>query len=121
MTAREEMSVDGATIAWEDTGDPTAEPTLLIHAGVFGAWFEPLAPRLPGRVVRMLRAGYAGGPPPVGPVAFTTRAAHPPRCSTGWAAGRPRWWRTRRAASTPCSSPTTAPTWSAAWCWSSRR
>jgi pimeloyl-ACP methyl ester carboxylesterase len=76
MTAREEMSVDGATIAWEDTGDPTAEPTLLIHAGVFGAWFEPLAPRLPGRVVRMLRAGYAGGPPPVGPVAFTTRAAH---------------------------------------------
>jgi hypothetical protein len=42
----EEMTVDRATIAWSDTG--SGEPTLLVHAGVFGAWFAPLAPRLPG-------------------------------------------------------------------------
>lgn len=34
----EQMTIDGATIAWSDTG--TGEPTLLIHAGVFGAWFS---------------------------------------------------------------------------------
>ena len=27
----EQMTIDGATIAWSDTG--TGEPTLLIHAG----------------------------------------------------------------------------------------
>jgi pimeloyl-ACP methyl ester carboxylesterase len=72
----EELQVPGAAIAWDDTGDPAGRPTLLIHAGVFGAWFEPLAPRLPGRVVRILRAGYTGGPPPAGPVEITAHAAH---------------------------------------------
>jgi pimeloyl-ACP methyl ester carboxylesterase len=72
----EEMLVHGIGIGWDDTGDPTGEPTLLIHAGVFAGWFEPLAPRLPGRVVRMLRAGYTGGPPPAGPVGISTHAAH---------------------------------------------
>jgi hypothetical protein len=38
-SALEEMTVDGATIAWSDTG--SGEPTLLVHAGVFGAWFAP--------------------------------------------------------------------------------
>jgi pimeloyl-ACP methyl ester carboxylesterase len=71
----EEMLVAGVEIAWDDTGDPTGEPTLLLHAGVFGAWFEPLAARLPGRVIRMLRAGYTGGPPPA-PVEIGTHAAH---------------------------------------------
>src|SRR4051812_40526703 len=74
MSDMEEMTVDGATIAWADTG--TGEPTLLVHAGVFGAWFEPLAPRLPGRTIRVLRAGYTGGPPPTGLVELTEHAAH---------------------------------------------
>jgi pimeloyl-ACP methyl ester carboxylesterase len=72
----EEMFVAGVEVAWDDTGDPTGEPTLLLHAGVFGAWFEPLAARLPGRVIRMLRAGYTGGPPPAGPVEIGAHAAH---------------------------------------------
>jgi pimeloyl-ACP methyl ester carboxylesterase len=70
----EQMTIDGATIAWSDTG--AGEPTLLIHAGVFGAWFQPVAPHLPGRVIRMLRAGYAGGPPPTAIVPIARHAAH---------------------------------------------
>jgi pimeloyl-ACP methyl ester carboxylesterase len=72
----ERMLVDGVEVAWEDTGDPGGAPTLLLHAGVFGAWFAPLAPRLPGRTIRVLRAGYTGGPPPPGPVEIATHAAH---------------------------------------------
>jgi pimeloyl-ACP methyl ester carboxylesterase len=70
----EQMTIDGATIAWSDTGE--GEPTLLIHAGVFGAWFAPVAPHLPGRVIRMLRAGYADGPPPTAIVPIAEHAAH---------------------------------------------
>jgi len=70
----EQMTIDGATIAWSDTG--TGEPTLLIHAGVFGAWFQPVAPHVSGRVIRMLRAGYADGPPPTALVTMAEHAAH---------------------------------------------
>ena len=70
----EQMTIDGATIAWSDTG--TGEPTLLIHAGVFGAWFQPVAPHVPGRVIRVLRAGYADGPPPTALVTMAEHAAH---------------------------------------------
>lgn len=70
----EQMTIDGATIAWSDTGE--GEPTLLIHAGVFGAWFAPVAPHLPGRVIRMLRAGYTDGPPPTALVPLAEHAAH---------------------------------------------
>lgn len=69
-----EMAVDGVRIAWSDTG--AGDPVLLIHAGGFGAWFEPLAARLPGRVIRMLRAGYTGGPPPDEPLDVTAHAGH---------------------------------------------
>jgi pimeloyl-ACP methyl ester carboxylesterase len=70
----EQMTVDGATIAWSDSGE--GEPTLLVHAGIFGAWFAPVAPHLPGRVIRMLRAGYADGPPPTALVTVAEHAAH---------------------------------------------
>ena len=70
----EEMTIDGATIAWADTGG--CEPTLLIHAGVFGAWFAPLAEHLPGRVIRLLRAGYTDGPPPTALISVAQHAAH---------------------------------------------
>jgi pimeloyl-ACP methyl ester carboxylesterase len=70
----EEMTVDGATIAWSDSG--SGEATLLVHAGVFGAWFAPLATRLPGRVIRMLRAGYTDGPLPISTIGIVEHAAH---------------------------------------------
>lgn len=66
--------IDGVTIGWTDTG--AGDATLLVHAGVFGAWFEPLATRLPGRVIRMLRAGYTGGEVPREPLDLTGHAAH---------------------------------------------
>src|SRR6476661_3050008 len=70
----EQMTVEGATIAWSDSGG--TDPTLLVHAGVFGAWFAPVAPCLPHRVIRMLRAGYTDGPPPTALVPLAEHAAH---------------------------------------------
>lgn len=80
-----ELTIDGATISWTDTG--SGEPTLLIHAGVFGAWFDPLAPLLPGRTIRMLRAGYTDGPPPTRPIEIAEHAAHAAALLTTLAAG----------------------------------
>jgi pimeloyl-ACP methyl ester carboxylesterase len=67
-------TIDGVTIGWTDTG--AGDATLLVHAGVFGAWFEPLAGHLPGRVIRMLRAGYTGGEVPREPIELAGHAAH---------------------------------------------
>lgn len=72
------MPVPGTTVAYADNGG-AGEPILLIHAGVFGAWFEPLAadPTLDGfRVIRMLRAGYTGGPLPAGHLGMSDHAGH---------------------------------------------
>lgn len=72
------MAVQGTTIEYVDHGG-NGEPVLLIHAGVFGAWFEPLAadPNLKGlRVIRMLRAGYTGGPAPAGHLSIADHARH---------------------------------------------
>jgi pimeloyl-ACP methyl ester carboxylesterase len=47
----------------------SGEVVFLVHAGVFGRWFEPLFedPSLDGfRVIRPLRPGYRGGPVPSG-------------------------------------------------------
>lgn len=68
------MTIDGTTIGWTDTGD--GDVTLLLHAGVFEAWFKPLAELLDGRVIRMVRAGYAGGTGPSGLVDMAGHAAH---------------------------------------------
>ncbi|MCG3754765.1 alpha/beta fold hydrolase [Amycolatopsis sp. Poz14] len=71
------MTVNGTTIGWADTGDNTGgDVTLLLHAGGFEAWFAPLAGLLDGRVIRMRRAGYAGGPEPSGLVDLAGHAAH---------------------------------------------
>lgn len=37
--------MDGVSVAWTDTG--AGDPVLLVHTGGLGAWFEPLATRLP--------------------------------------------------------------------------
>lgn len=69
-----DRTIDTATIGWTDTGD--GDVTLLLHAGVFEAWFKPLAELLDGRVIRMVRAGYAGGTEPSGLVDIAGHAAH---------------------------------------------
>ena len=82
----EQMTIDGATIAWSDTGE--GEPTLLIHAGVFGAWFAPVAPHLPGRVIRMLQGGLRRRATAHGPHA-DRRARRPRRRPARRAGHRP--------------------------------
>lgn len=71
------MAVQGTTVDYVDHGGG-GEPVLLIHAGVFGAWFEPLAagPTLDSfRVIRMMRAGYSSGPVPTGYLSVADHAA----------------------------------------------
>jgi pimeloyl-ACP methyl ester carboxylesterase len=67
-------TMDGATIGWTDAG--SGDVSVLLHAGAFGAWFAPLAERLPGRVIRVLRAGYAGGAVPPDLIDVAGHAAH---------------------------------------------
>jgi pimeloyl-ACP methyl ester carboxylesterase len=70
-------TLDGVEVAYSDQG--TGEPVLLIHAGVFGAWFAPLVAigsLHPFRVIRMLRAGYTGGPPPSEHQSIADHARH---------------------------------------------
>jgi pimeloyl-ACP methyl ester carboxylesterase len=73
-TTMDATTIDGVTVGWTDTG--TGHASLLVHAGGFGAWFTPLAEILPGRAIRMLRAGYTGGPPPEAPIDIGRHAAH---------------------------------------------
>jgi pimeloyl-ACP methyl ester carboxylesterase len=56
--------IDGAEVAHTDSrGD--GEPLLLIHGGGLADWMTPLGAELHGhRVIRMVRAGYTGGPLP---------------------------------------------------------
>ena len=70
----EQMTIDGATIAWSDTGDGrahAADPRGGVRRVV-----PPVAPHVPGRVIRVLRAGYADGPPPTALVTIAEHAAH---------------------------------------------
>ncbi|MFC4944125.1 alpha/beta fold hydrolase [Pseudonocardia sp. GCM10023141] len=72
------LDVDGDQVAYTDSGG-TGTPLLLLHAGVFGSWFAPLAtePALDGhRVIRVLRAGYTAGPAPSRPLSMADHAAH---------------------------------------------
>jgi pimeloyl-ACP methyl ester carboxylesterase len=72
------LTVGTDTVEYDDRGGP-GEPMLLVHAGVFGAWLDPLAqsPLLRGsRVIRMRRAGYVGGAVPAGHLGMADHAAH---------------------------------------------
>jgi pimeloyl-ACP methyl ester carboxylesterase len=72
------LALPGGTVEYVDHGGP-GEPVLLIHAGAFGAWFEPLAtqPALNDfRAIRMLRAGYTDAPPPTAPLSIAAHASH---------------------------------------------
>jgi pimeloyl-ACP methyl ester carboxylesterase len=70
------IAVDDATIEYSDCG--AGEALLLIHAGVFGAWFAPLQELSPPgfRTIRMLRAGYTDGPPPDRHLTIVDHARH---------------------------------------------
>src|SRR5918998_1739657 len=75
--AMQQLAVAGSEIEYADEG--AGDPILLIHAGVFGAWFAPLAeaPELEGfRVIRVVRAGYTDGPPPSSHLAIGDHARH---------------------------------------------
>ncbi len=71
------IAPDGAEIEFTDRGH--GEVVLLVHAGVFGAWFAPLAAHaaLDGfRVIEMHRAGYTGAPAPQGHLSIGDHARH---------------------------------------------
>src|SRR5918998_5116962 len=75
--ALQRLAFDGGEIEYVDEG--VGDPILLVHAGVFGAWFAPLAqaPDLEGfRVIRVVRAGYTSGPPPASHLAIGDHAQH---------------------------------------------
>jgi pimeloyl-ACP methyl ester carboxylesterase len=64
----------------EYSGHGEGEAILLIHAGGSGAWFAPLAtdPALGSfRRIRLIRAGYACGPP----ARHVTVAGHARHCA----------------------------------------
>ena len=68
---------DGSVVEYSDRGDGPA--VLLIHAGVFADWFQPLAaqPTLDTlRVVRLRRAGYVEGHRPSTHVTLADHARH---------------------------------------------
>lgn len=72
------LDVGPARVAYTDSGG-SGPPLLLVHAGVLSSWFVPLAaePALAGhRVVRLVRAGYTGDPPPASPLGVADHAAH---------------------------------------------
>lgn len=60
------MLIDGAEVAYTGSG-ADGEPLLLMHGGGLADWMTPLAAELRGhRVIRLVRAGYTGGPLPDG-------------------------------------------------------
>jgi pimeloyl-ACP methyl ester carboxylesterase len=78
MTTIRTLAVDGAQIAYSDSGGP-GDVVLLVHAGVFADWFAPLTaePALAGfRLVRMVRAGYTAGRPPTRHLTVADHAGH---------------------------------------------
>ena len=71
-------NLDGIELEYQVRG--TGEPVVLVHAGVFPGWYEPLLdePALTGRyqVLTYHRVGYAGSSRVAGPVSIAQQAAH---------------------------------------------
>jgi pimeloyl-ACP methyl ester carboxylesterase len=74
----ERAAFDGIEIEYQQRGD--GEPVVLVHAGVFAGWFEPLLeqPALAERyrLVSYHRVGYACSSKVRGPVSIAQQAAH---------------------------------------------
>ena len=71
-------SLEGVELEYRTVG--VGEPVVLVHAGVFADWFEPLLkePSLSRRycLVTYHRVGYAGSSHVAGPVSIAQQAAH---------------------------------------------
>jgi pimeloyl-ACP methyl ester carboxylesterase len=72
------MSLDGVELEYRSVGE--GEPVVLVHAGVFADWFEPLL-REPAlidryRLVTYHRVGYADSSDVAGPVSIADQAVH---------------------------------------------
>jgi pimeloyl-ACP methyl ester carboxylesterase len=78
MKQMNRADLDGIELEYEVRGD--GEPVVLVHAGVFADWFNPLLeePALTSRyrLVRYHRIGYAGSSRVEGPVSIAQQAAH---------------------------------------------
>ncbi len=76
--AMSRASLDGIELEYEVRG--VGEPVVLVHAGVFARWYQPLLdePALAGRyrVLTYHRIGYAGSSRVPGPVSLAQQAAH---------------------------------------------
>jgi pimeloyl-ACP methyl ester carboxylesterase len=76
--AMSRASLDGIELEYEVRG--AGEPVVLVHAGVFARWYQPLLdePALAGRyrVLTYHRIGYAGSSRLSGPVSIDQQAAH---------------------------------------------
>jgi hypothetical protein len=83
------LDVDGAAIEFSDRGD--GEPVLLVHAGVFAAWFPVLAedPSMSGlRLITPVRVGYDSTRPAPEHHLTIADPGTAPRCSTASGSGR---------------------------------
>ena len=71
-------ALEGVELEYRTLG--SGEPVVLVHAGVFADWFEPLItePALASRycLVTYHRVGYAGSSDVRGPVSIAQQAAH---------------------------------------------
>lgn len=72
--------LDGLSLDYEFWGPAGGEPVVLVHAGIFADWFNPLRdePALTGkyRVLSYHRVGYAGSSKLPGPVSIAQQAGH---------------------------------------------
>jgi len=76
MRQWERAVVDGVELEYLAQGE--GEPIVLVHAGMFSDWFDPLLeePSLAGyRVLSYHRIGYAGSSRPIGAVSIAAQAA----------------------------------------------
>ena len=78
MKTWQRASVEGVELEYRIVG--AGEPVVLVHAGVFADWFEPLLkePSLNRHycLVTYHRVGYAGSSDVAGPVSIAQQAAH---------------------------------------------
>jgi pimeloyl-ACP methyl ester carboxylesterase len=78
MKTWQRASLEGVELEYRTVG--AGEPVVLVHAGIFADWFEPLLkePSLSRHycLVTYHRVGYAGSSHVAGPVSIAQQAAH---------------------------------------------
>ena len=82
-----------AGIEYQERGAGAA--VCLVHAGVFGAWFEPVfhEPALDRfRLIRPIRPGYGGSRTPSAPASLAAQAVNVVNCYGDSASSTPIGW-----------------------------